>query len=34
MHGDTEKVQCHHCNKMIKSCTLDQHIREEHGTPR
>ena len=34
MHGDIEKKQCPHCDKEIKSCTLDQHIREEHGTPR
>jgi len=34
MHGDVEKKQCPHCTKEIKSCTLEQHIREEHGTPR
>jgi len=34
MHGDIEKKQCPHCEKEVKSCTLDQHIREEHGTPR
>jgi len=34
MHGDVEKKQCPHCSKEIKSCTLEQHIREEHGTPR
>jgi len=34
MHGDTEKVQCQHCNKMVKMCTLDQHVKEEHSTPR
>ena len=34
MHGDTEKKQCPHCDKEVKACTLDQHIREEHGTPR
>jgi len=34
MHGNTEKIPCPHCDRPIKSCTLDQHIREEHGTPR
>jgi hypothetical protein len=34
MHGDTAKVQCNQCDRMIKMCTLDQHTREEHGTPR
>lgn len=34
MHGNIEKKQCPHCTKEIKSCTLEQHIREEHGTPR
>ena len=34
MHGDIEKKQCPHCDKEVKACTLDQHIREEHGTPR
>jgi len=34
MHGDIEKKQCPHCTKEIKSCTLEQHVREEHGTPR
>jgi len=34
MHGDIEKKQCPHCPKEVKSCTLEQHIREEHGTPR
>ena len=34
MHGDIEKKQCPHCEREVKACTLDQHIREEHGTPR
>jgi len=34
MHGDTKKKPCPNCDKLIKSCTMDQHIREEHGTPR
>jgi len=34
MHGDTEKKPCPHCDRQVKSCTLAQHIREEHGTPR
>jgi transcription elongation factor Elf1 len=34
MHGNTEKKPCPHCQRLIKSCTLDQHVREEHGTPR
>jgi len=34
MHGNIEKKRCPHCTKEIKSCTLEQHVREEHGTPR
>jgi len=34
MHGDIEKKQCPHCERLVKNCFLDQHIREEHGTPR
>ena len=34
MHGNTEKLPCPHCAKEIKACTMEQHIREEHGKPR
>ena len=34
MHGNTEKKPCPQCHRLIKSCTLEQHVREEHGTPR
>ena len=34
MHGNTEKLPCPHCSKEVKACTMEQHIREEHGTPR
>merc|ERR1719509_156380 len=34
MRGDIEKQQCPHCERVVKNCFLDQHIREEHGTPR
>ena len=34
MHGNTEKLPCPHCSKEIKACTMEQHIREEHGKPR
>jgi len=34
MHGNIEKLPCPHCNKEVKACTMEQHIREEHGKPR
>ena len=34
MHGNTEKMPCPHCSKEVKACTMEQHIREEHGNPR
>ena len=34
MHGNTEKLPCPHCSKEVKACTMEQHIREEHGEPR
>ena len=34
MHGNTEKLPCPHCSKEVKACTMEQHIREEHGNPR
>ena len=34
MHGNIEKMPCPHCSKEVKACTMEQHIREEHGNPR
>jgi hypothetical protein len=28
MHGNTEKKPCPHCQRLVKSCTLEQHVRE------
>ncbi|XP_023326235.1 wiskott-Aldrich syndrome protein family member 3 [Eurytemora carolleeae] len=33
LHDDIEKRPCSYCESMIQNCTLDEHIREEHGTP-
>jgi len=34
MHFDTEKKQCPRCPRLVKSSFLEQHIKQEHSTPR
>lgn len=34
MHFDTEKKQCPHCPRLVKSSFLEQHLKQEHSTPR
>lgn len=34
MHFDSEKKSCPHCSRMVKPSFLEQHIKQEHSSPR